>query len=211
VVPYHRLGPKVKTYHLLRYLAERHEVTGLVRPVSGRARPAALGHLRQRHHSAVAALATRDLWYLIRALATGRSFLIERDDSATMRRAIAGVLDRFAFDAVHADQISMAQFAVDLPVPLRVLDEHNAVWTIVRRSAESGRWGPQRLLAGWEWRRLRAYELDVCRRFDRVTVVSEVDATDLALTGSPERYQVVPIAVDTDVLPLPRTDGAGMS
>jgi glycosyltransferase involved in cell wall biosynthesis len=117
-------------------------------------------------------------------------------------------MDRHAIEAVHADQITMGQFAVDLPLPLRVLDEHNAVWSIVRRSAEASGWGPRRLLAEWEWRRLRAYESRLCRRFDRVAVVSETDAAALDLTE--DGHTVVPIAIDVDDLAYaPRTDEAG--
>jgi sugar transferase (PEP-CTERM/EpsH1 system associated) len=204
VVPYPPdSGPKIKTYHVLRYLAQRHEVhlVSFTRSEVERAQAQALCTLcRSVATVPLRRARARDLGALLRSLTSGRPFLIERDESAAMRRAIAEVLDRHPIDAVHADQISMAQFAVDLPVPLRVLDEHNAVWTIVRRSAASEGWGPRRLLAEWEWRRLRAYETDMCRRFDRVTVVSDADAAALALAGPPEALDIIPIAIDTDDL-----------
>jgi glycosyltransferase involved in cell wall biosynthesis len=93
---------------------------------------------------------------------------------------------------------------------MRVLDEHNAVWTIVRRAARHERWGPRRVLAELEWRKLRAYERALCRRFDWVTVVSEEDRRALGGTESPGfRGLTIPIAVDAEALAFtPRTDEA---
>ena len=194
-------GPKVKTHNVLRYLAGHHEVhlVSFVRSETEVAQARDLG----RYCTTVTTVSLRrsrrkDAVALARSLITRRPFLVERDDSREMRDAIAELLRRFTFDAVHADQVSMAQFAADLPLKLRVLDEHNAVWTIVRRAASREAWGPYRLLAELEWRKLRGYEATVCRAFDLVTVVSAGDEADLravALTSFPVR--VIPIAVDT--------------
>jgi glycosyltransferase involved in cell wall biosynthesis len=122
-----------------------------------------------------------------------------------MRTAVGELVRQHDFDAVHADQLSMAQFAVDLPTRLRVLDQHNAVWTIVKRAAARQRWGPLRALATLEWHKLRSYEGAVCRRFDRVTVVSREDRMALEqAAGRPLSTTVVPIAVDTEALPFER-------
>jgi sugar transferase (PEP-CTERM/EpsH1 system associated) len=205
VVPYPPdSGPKVKTYNVLRYLAERHEVH-LVSFARSEAEVAHAEALRRFCPDVVTVPLSRsrlrDAAYLARSSVSGRPFLIERDDSAAMRKAIAGQIERHQLDAVHADQLSMGQFAVDLPLPLRVLDEHNAVWTIVRRSAERSRWGPGRALAEVEWRKLKAYEGALCRRFDRVTVVSETDREALeGAAGTAITARVIPIAVDAEEL-----------
>lgn len=211
IVPYPPdSGPKIKTLNVLRYLAVRHELhlVSFARSASEQQHSASLRDVCASvttvpiHRSRA-----RDLAYLARSLVAGRPFLIERDDSTAMRRAIRDLLTRLRFDAVHADQLGMAQFAADLPVPLRVLDEHNAVWTIVRRSAARAGLGPTRIAAELEWRKLRAYEGSVSRRFDRITVVSEEDKRALEdAAGSPLSAEVIPIAVDTERLAFePRT------
>ncbi len=206
-------GPKIKTYNVLRYLAERHEVhlVSFVRSATEESSAQALRSLCSDVTTVpIRRSKVRDVGYLLRSLVTGRPFLIERDDSGAMREAIRRVLDLRAFDAVHADQLSMGQFAVDLPLPLRVLDEHNAVWTIVRRQAGHLGRGPQRVVAELEWRKLRAYEAQICRRFDLVTVVSTEDY--LALAESARAIfptKVIPIAVDTEEMAFaPRTEEA---
>jgi len=202
VVPYPPdSGPKIKTYNVLRYLAARHSVhlVSFVRTAAEVASARAL----QPYCAGITTVPLRrsrlrDVGYLARSLATGRPFLIERDDLRAMRTTVERLVREHPFDAAHADQLSMGQFAVDLPVPLRVLDEHNAVWTIVRRAAAGEGRGPRRWLAELEWRKLRAYEGELCRRFDWVTVVSDEDRAALAQAcGAPYAAKVIPIAVDT--------------
>jgi sugar transferase (PEP-CTERM/EpsH1 system associated) len=213
VVPYPPdSGPKIKTYNVLRYLARRHAVhlVSFARSADEEARAAAL----QPFCAGITTVRlVRSRWRDARALLTSvlsdRPFLIERDASAAMRAHLRALCARERFDAVHADQLSMAQFALDLPVPLRVLDEHNAVWTIVQRAA--GRLPPGlRLLADQEWRRLHRYEGMVCRRFDRLTVVSAEDRAALEqAAGASLPVEIIPIAVDTRALAvIPRGPNA---
>ena len=94
----------------------------------------------------------RDGAFLLRSLVTRRPFLIERTTRLRCDRLSMSCSYARRFDAVHADQLSMAQFAVDLKLPLRVLDDHNAVWSIVQRAAMHEGWGIRRILAELEWR-----------------------------------------------------------
>jgi glycosyltransferase involved in cell wall biosynthesis len=193
-------GPKVKTYNVLRYLTRHHEVhlASFVRSP----REAAFANQLNDQCASVTTVPLqrsrfRDLGYLARSLLSRRPFLIERDDSRAMRQAIHDRLACQPFDAIHADQLSMAQFALEAPVPLRVLDEHNAVWTIVRRAAQREGHGPRRLAAELEWRKLRAYEGQMCRQFTWTTVVSAEDRVALEKAAGREfPGLVVPIAVD---------------
>src|SRR5579859_8204319 len=134
VVPYPPdSGPKIKTYNVLRYLSRRHEVhlVSFARTAAEEANARELG----RYCSGVTTVRLtrsrpRDGLMLLKSFATGRPFLVERDDSLEMRRTLQALTTAGQFDAVHADQLTMAQFALDLPVKLKVLDAHNAVWSI---------------------------------------------------------------------------------
>lgn len=204
-------GPRIKTHHVLRYLAERHEVH-LVSFVRDAVEESHARHLESVCASVRAVPLRRsrvaDVRFLARSLLTGRPFLVERDDLPDMRAAIREVVARHSFDAVHADQLTMGQFARDCAIPLRVLDEHNAVWSIVQRAAKAEP-AARRPLAELEWRKLRSYEGTVCRSFDWVTVVSHDDRAALEdAAGGPFNSKVIPITMDTKALPF-RPPSAG--
>ncbi|GAB4207664.1 MAG: glycosyltransferase family 4 protein [Roseiflexaceae bacterium] len=209
-------GPKIKTYYLLRHLVTRHRVT-LVTFTRNAAEEQAADSLRGLcaavHTVPLTRSRPRDVLALGRSLLSGRPLLIERDDDQGMRRLLDRLLREEAaagrpFDLVHADQLNMAQFADPLPLP-RLLDQHNAVWTIVIRMLLQER-GPKRLLLEREWRLLRHYEGDVCRRFEAVTTVSAEDRRALEeAIGQPREMPVIPIAIDVDGQPpVPREPGA---
>jgi glycosyltransferase involved in cell wall biosynthesis len=112
------------------------------------------------------------------------------------------------FDVVHADQLNMAQFAERLPLP-RLLDQHNAVWTVFRRMAAQER-GAKRLLWEREWRTLKRYEGRICRTFEAVTTVSDEDRRAIVdAIGVEREMPVIPIAVDAETQAVvPRERGA---
>lgn len=196
-------GPKIKTHYLLRYLASRHRVTLVCftrneqeeRDAAALREICAAVHTVPMRRSRVA-----DVLSFGRSLMSGKPWLIERDDSRAMRRFLADLVRAEAdagrpFDLVQADQLNMAPFAADLGLP-RLLDQHNAVWTIFIRMMLNER-GPKRLLLEREWRLLRRYEGRICREFEAVTVVSEEDrrALEDAIRG-PRAMPVIPIAID---------------
>ncbi len=190
-------GPKVKTYHLLQYLAQHHEVTlvSLVRSEAEAARAAELRGLCAAVHTVpLRRSRPRDLYHLAGSALSGDSFLMRRDDSPQLRALLAELTAREHFDIIHADQLNMAQFAVDLPGGARVLDEHNAVWTIVQRMAEHSPY-PKRVGLELEARRLRRYEARICARFDGLLAVSAPDLRFLELAAEEAGVELPPVAV----------------
>lgn len=206
-------GPKIKTYHVLRYLAQRHTVH-LVSFIRSGAELAYVPVLRQYCQDVrtvpIRRSRPRDGLAFARSLVDGRPFLVVRDDDPQMHRAVAEVMERAPIDAVHADQLTMAQYALPLEGVYRVLDAHNAVWTIFHQMARRAPFGPRRWALDLEWRKLRQYEGEIGRRFDAVTAVSEEDREALIEAGCPaSRITVIPIAVDTEeTRPVERAPGA---
>lgn len=215
VVPYPPdSGPKVKTYHVLRYLAEQgHQITLVsfvrdyekkyldnLRPYCAAIEPVAMR--RSRFNDGIAYLAS---------LRAGLPFLITRDDLPAMRQLIARLAQQ-PFDIVHADQLTMAQFALRFrtmarsiagKTPATVFDAHNAVYEIVERTRQTAL--PfLRPILGLEAQRLKQYEARLLEQFDQVLAVSEIDKRALlnAANGSKNaeplasKIAVIPIAVD---------------
>ena len=206
VVPYPLdAGPKVRSYHMLRYLAQRHAIT-LVSFVRNAQEARGLEHLRTFCHAVYAVPISRsrvrDAYYLLAGLIRREPFLIARDRVPAMHARIARLATENSFDWVHADQLGMAQYALALPNVSRLLDEHNAVWTIVRRMSQTARPGPFKWLMEIEWRQLQRYEARVCAAFDRVLTVSEEDRQALqSTTSNPLPITTLPICIDVETTP----------
>ncbi len=217
IIPYPPdAGPKVKTWHVLRYLVERgHEVTlvSYVRPEERRHVPTLEGLCAAVHTIPMRRSRLADLYYWLRALRSGRPFLVERDDLSAVRSQVDELVASGEVDIIHADQLTMAQFALpytklQVPSPGRpnlVFDAHNAVWTITRRMADSAPWFLKSVL-DQETARIERYEGRVVSEFDHTLAVTEPDRLALVQARQsvssvpPDRHppiHVIPIAVDT--------------
>jgi len=210
-------GPRVKTWHVLRYLAglgHRITLVSFVRSEEMDHLGALEGVCSQVHTVPIRRSRLTDLGHWLRSRRTGRPFLVERDDSQAMRRLVRSIVEDGTVEVIHADQLTMAQFArvpdLDGPTaaaannsrPATVFDAHNAVWTILRRMAENAPRLLRPFLIG-EARKVEAYEGQVVRSFDRVLAVTEIDRRALLQVSGPDaedRIAVIPIAVDTQKL-----------
>lgn len=183
-------GPKTRAYYVLRYLAQHHTVTLLsfVRPSDAQT---AIDHLRDICHEVHVVQMNRsnvrDARFLIQSLVSWRPFLIQRDRIGGMFSAIDTLVASAAkkgepFDAVHADQSWMADYALHAytvaPVdhkPRKVLDQHNAVYMIARRLAIQEGNPAKRALLALEERKMARWEVKTCAEFDHIVWVTEPD------------------------------------
>ncbi len=193
-------GPKVRSYYVLRYLAQYHRLT-LVTFVRRGDSDAALGHLKTFCEAVHPVLLTRsrvqDGLHLLAALAQRKSFLVQRDDLESMHARIVEIMKHETFDAVHADQLSMAHYATRLNLP-RVLDEHNAMWTITARMSENETNALKRAVLANEATKLKAHEARLVSQFDQVITVTQADARALTFPDAPPRAPIktIPICID---------------
>lgn len=238
IIPYPPdAGPKVKTWHVLRYLARAgHQVilASFLRPEEAQHLSALRRVCAEVHTVPIRRSRLADIGYWLRSHMTGRPFLIERDDLPAMRALVKRLVTEGQIDMIHADQLTMSLYALPYArrgrpdaeggkagaggkVPLTLFDAHNAVWTIVERMSANAPWF-LRSVANVEARRVKRYEGEIVRRFDFTLAVTEPDrlaleeaarlATDSASGGHPT-IRVVPIAVDTrELQPVRRQQGS---
>ncbi|MCB0072963.1 MAG: glycosyltransferase [Caldilineaceae bacterium] len=209
-------GPKVRAYYVLRHLAQRHDVT-LVSFVRAEDTSEALAHLRRVCTAVHTVPMTRsrvaDVRFLAASLVQNRPFIIARDWSPAMARLLTELAGSAPFDAVHADQLWMAPYAqlvrdVAPARPLAVLDQHNAVYLIPGRLAADEHNPLKRGLLALEARKLARYEAAVCRRFDRVTWVTQEDFAAVQRLPAPDdRPDAAPLPND-GVIPICADPGA---
>jgi hypothetical protein len=212
-------GPKVRIYHVLQYLARAGHEIAFVAFRRQSDREDDIAELNRYCSDVYTVLMHRsrgqDVKHVAKSLLTSQPFLISRDSVAAMHHRVQELLAHHTFDAIHADQLWMAQYALAASEangtsgrPKLVLDQHNAVHMIPGRLA-SGTSNPvKRAFLQLESRKLARYELDVCRQFDCVVWVTQEDRGALARMENGQRQiadqPVIPICIDPAAKPLVR-------
>jgi sugar transferase (PEP-CTERM/EpsH1 system associated) len=115
-------------------------------------------------------------------------------------------LTEVQFDVVQIEAIELAPYlsAIEAarPRPLIVFDEHNCEWRLQQRAFLTDvripwRW-PAAVYSLVQWRRLRRYEREICRRVDKVVAVSEADRQGILAVAPGVSITVVPNGVDLE-------------
>lgn len=216
-------GPKMRSYYVLRHLAQQHQVT-LLTFVRATDRAEHVAHLAEFceavHTVPMQRSRGRDLKFLARSLLGRQPFIIVRDQLPAMTDKLGQLLKSGSYDVIHADQLWMAQYAVAArqmaaaAPPKLLLDQHNAVHLIPKRLAEAEQNPLKRLILAREARLMADYEVEICQQFDRVVWVTAEDrrvvgALSNAIATQPAYATVIPICADpAGVEPVTPTGGA---
>ena len=216
ILPYPpNAGPRVKTWQVLKHLAQaghqihlvsfvREEEIEFVPIVSEICEKTISVPMRRKR--------INDLFYGIKSIFSGKPFLVERDNLPEMKNAIRKLISENDYDVIHADQLSMAQFAWQASqcakneknrnIPRLLFDAHNATWTIMDRM-QSHIPSILRPLLLLEKIKIRNYEGWLVDHFDHTLAVSEIDSSALQIASKNNKdgkVSVIPIAVDTKTL-----------
>jgi sugar transferase (PEP-CTERM/EpsH1 system associated) len=174
-------GGKLRTWHLMRHLAARHEIAYLSFSDSS-STPADREGMRDVASSIVTI--PRDdpgkgtpRFYLDAAkyLVDGVPYAVAKYRSDAFRSALDELLAARDFDALVCDFLPPV---VNLPerLPCRaILFTHNVEAEIWRRHAENAPNPAARFLLTQQWRRMLRFEQEALARFDLVLAVSDVD------------------------------------
>ncbi len=205
-------GPKFRIYYVLKHLSARHRVTLLsfVRSANELQHvPHLLSFCEDVRIIPIKRSRVKDAFYLLLSLVYNRPFVVLRDCVSEMRRAVVTLVDGGSFDVVHADQLGMAQYAENLSGVKKILDEHNAVWTILERLYRGEQNAFKRALLRRECENLKRYERSVCQKCDQVLTVTEEDRKILQSLSSDDcSIEVIPICIDPSAIPMvERTPG----
>lgn len=213
-------GPKVRIYHVLQYLKTAgHDVT-LVAFRRKTDKSLAIDKVREYCVDIQTVLMNRsrvqDAWQLAKSLSSTKPFLIGRDSVTAMHGIVRDLLKQRDFDAIHADQLWMAQYALETKKQnnqkiTTVLDQHNAVHLIPQRLMKSTSNPVIRAILSLEARKMARYEAITCEEFDQVVWVTKEDREAVKIhqmngkTRSNHRrnennissQSIIPICVDT--------------
>lgn len=198
-------GGKLRTWHVMRHLAERHHVTYL-----SFAEPSAIAN-RDGMHQVCSRLETiartdtaKGTWRfhvdVAKYLLDPAPYAVAKYRSAAYRARVEQLLATERFDTVVCDFLPPIVNLPDaLPCP-SVLFTHNVEAEIWRRHAEHASKPVSRRLLAQQWRRMLRFERKALARFDLVLAVSDIDRRTFerlyprTLRGP---IHVVPTGVDT--------------
>jgi sugar transferase (PEP-CTERM/EpsH1 system associated) len=189
-------GDRVRAYHQLRLLGQRHRVT-LVAFAGPRERPPVPLEVSCARVVTIPLSRPRSIAALLRRGLSSLPLQVAIYEHGPMRRAIAEEVRREAYDVAHIQLARMAPYLGELSSLPRVVDLVDALSLNMQRRACHDRtlWG---CIARLEAARLVGYERAICREADRALVGSPADREAL---GSPPALAVVTSGVDLAAFP----------
>jgi polysaccharide biosynthesis protein PslH len=198
-------GGKLRTWHLMRHLAMRHEITYVsfadpATTVDQREGMRAVCEHLQIVPRAEPAKGTPAFYADAAVHIVGsRPYAVAKYASAAYRGLVRQQLDTGRFDLVVCDFLVPAvNMPATLPCP-SVVFTHNVESEIWRRHWERQTNPVRRWLFGQQYRRMLAFEETTLARFDTVLAVSETDAATIArLYPRSLRRPAVTIATGVD-------------
>ena len=199
-------GGKLRTWHLMRHLARRHDITYL-----SFADPSQTQADRDGMHEVCTRLETvprtdaakgtlRFYADAARYLVDPLPYAVAKYRSEPYARRVRQLLDEGTFDAVVCDFLPpAANLPASMDVP-SVLFTHNVEAEIWRRHMETATNPVSRTLMRQQWQRMLRFEGEALSRFDVVLAVSDADGAtfERLYPGALQRpVQVVKTGVDT--------------
>ena len=197
-LPYHPFrGDTLITYHRIRQLVQRHEVT-LLSFVETRQELDRVSEMAPYCAEIQTVLLPKWRSYTGAAWRSYRRVPLQvlYYQSAEYNRKLQQLLARHRYDVVHTVLSRGALHTIDAKVPVKVVEMIDALSLTMQRIARTEPY-PSRLFFQMEAARMRRLEQLICSRFDHVLVVSKVDQQHL---GAPN-VSVIPAGAE---LPQPR-------
>lgn len=195
-------GGNIRTYHVLRYLSSRHQLT-FYSYYGGKADPAYERELQAQLPGAIAVCTrkselsgvARGIDYLTH-LGAEPPYAVSRFADIGVQKQIRPWFREQRFDVAVCDFLDAAiNFPGRLNVP-SVLFQHNVESEIWRRHAETASNPVKKALYRMEFKKMLRYERNAVRKFQHVIAVSENDRSLMMRWVDGDRVTVVPTGVD---------------
>jgi sugar transferase (PEP-CTERM/EpsH1 system associated) len=200
-------GGKLRTWHVMRHLAARHDITYLSFEDATQTEADRLG-MRQvcsRLETVPRTDAAKGTWRFYadaaRYVVNPAPYAVAKYRSAAYERRIAELLATEQFDAVVCDFLPpVVSLPRQLPCP-SILFTHNVEAEIWRRHGENATNPLSKTLLTQQWHRMLRFEREALARFDLVLAVSDADGKTferLYPGALKEPVHVVQTGVETD-------------
>ena len=197
-------GGRLRSFHLLRELSKHHDVTlltthgpeedpeELARQLPDCRDVCSLPHTPAKKNSG------RFFFDLARSWMSTLPVDLYKNRIKALQTAVNDRLATGRFDLVVADfLVAMPNVPLDGNMPVLHFS-HNVEYMIWQRLGATEQRLPHRALLALEWRKMRRYELEACRRADFTVAVSEQDREQLGEGLDHPRIGAIATGVDLD-------------
>jgi sugar transferase (PEP-CTERM/EpsH1 system associated) len=197
-------GGKIRTYNMLKELKRDHFIMYMALD-DGSADLEAREQAEEYCHELVCVphhqrekFSTGFYGELLLNLASRFPYAIKKYESASMRKQIIERANNQTTDLVICDFLSPA---INVPRSLScpsILFQHNVEAMIWKRHFEVQSNPIKKLYLRQQWRKMKRFEREMCRRFDAVVAVSAEDRDQMREEYAVEAVFEIPTGVDTD-------------
>ena len=195
-------GSKIRSFYILRALAERHDVTVLTY-YDGRPDASYLSEMKKLFDTPVtlsvrlrgATRATRPFGFLA-TLLRSEPYQVTKFESPPVRDWLSSGLTPQRFDVAVCDFLAPSLNFPKVSLVPTVLFQHNVESVLWARKALTTQRILNRCAFGFEARRLATFEAVTVRAFDHVIAVSAADRLAMLPMATPDHFTVVPTGVD---------------
>src|SRR5215472_12451907 len=196
-------GDQFVPYFRIEQLAKKHEVT-LLSFVEG---PQGIEHVhRLEPHCVEIHTVPLSRWRSYASMSLGPLHSLPLQvlyySSREYMRKLREILASQKFDVVHTVLSRVANHTMGIEGMVKVCEMIDALSLTMKRRADAAR-GPMQWAWNIEAERMRRFEQRICKSFDGVVVVSEVDREAL----NAPNVTVVPIGTDVSFRPRPSRNG----
>jgi polysaccharide biosynthesis protein PslH len=191
-------GGKIRSYHLLKQLASRHDLVLL--SYYGGARDQSYEQAIRNHLPGAQTIHTgvpdNSAWHYARHLVSSPPYAVAKFTSAGVRTIVQQWLDVDRFDVAVCDFLSASLNFPRRPRTSCVLFQHNVESILWRRQAAHEPNLLKRAAFAVEAWKMDRYERATVRRFPHVIAVSDRDRDAMLSMTSADRLSVAPTGVD---------------
>jgi sugar transferase (PEP-CTERM/EpsH1 system associated) len=191
-------GDKIRAYHVLKYLASKHEIH-LACLVDNNRDLRAAAELRKlvSHLICIPLQPLRQRFSMLNALITGKPLTVHYFYSHALRGQLEALVRRENFDVLYVYSSNVAEYLWNVNFPLRVIDfcdlDSEKFKQFIARSRPPFSW-----LYRFEGARLAEYEKKVAARFDHVIFIGPQERRLFEQNGHHEKLVLMSNGVDFD-------------
>jgi polysaccharide biosynthesis protein PslH len=190
-------GDKLKIYNLAKQLSQKHEIH-LITFVED---PSDYQHL-DKLNGLFSEIILIDLpkwksyWHVLTGFLNSKPLQVNYFKSKKFAKSLETLLDMHQYDAIHVQHLRMAQYALNIQHPNKILDLPDAFSLYWQRRKSIKRSFFVKLLDQIESKKVLAYEAYILKRFTKNLVCSSEDANFLKDKHGAENVMILPNGVD---------------